>query len=231
MRPFSAAEAQAKADESNRELDELDRELEAMKAHAGKCFGRGEGRTVEAEMYSNAKGRIAEQRNVVKERLEELLAMNTALEQERTNFERWRAENREHLVRHVGGMKLEVVWVARRDLFGRPASETLIVVEATNTTTDRILKPTNRVGRLLSIGASLTDSFGNNYQLMSITPPFLGNEAQGIRPGSTVTFELRFGDVPLQNAESVRLAIEPATLGQRAGTAFVLPSEAFYGTL
>jgi hypothetical protein len=149
----------------------------------------------------------------------------------RTNFARWRAENREQLLRNVGGMKLEIVQIA---------SKTVISIEATNTTTSRILKPWNQivwgyefgsnVGGRLPIGASLTDSFGNEYKLMSITPSFLGTEAGGIRPGQTVTFELRFGDAPLQNAKSVRLIIEPATLGQLAATIFELSPEAFYET-
>ena len=235
---LSEAEARAKADEVKRKLDALNRDLEAEKTAAGECFSK---RGKEAEKYYWAKGRIAEQRKVVEERLERVLARNKVLEAERSRFERWRAENRKHLVRDVGGMKLEIVRIEMRGLFGQPASKTVITVEATNTTTGKILKPRNQrfcsyefgssISCRLSIGASLTDSFGNDYKLTSVTPSFLGIEAGGIRPGQTVTFEVRFGDVPLQNAKSVRLVVAPATFGQRAGTVFELPSEAFYGTV
>ena len=108
-----------------------------------------------------------------------------------------------------------------------------------NTTTSKILKPRNQkiwgyefgsnVGGRLPIGASLTDSFGNDYKLTSITPKFLGNESGGIRPDQMVTFEVRFGDVPLKNAKLVRLVVEPATFGQQARAVFEIPPEAFYG--
>ena len=235
---LSEAEARAKADEVKRKLDALNRDLEAEKTAAGECFSK---RGKEAEKYYWAKGRIAGQRKVVEERLERVLARNKVLEAERSRFERWRAENRKHLVRHVGGMKLEIIRIAKRGLFGQPASKTVITVEATNTTTAKILKPRNQriwgyefgssIGGRRPIGASLTDSFGNDYKLTSVTPSFLGIESGGIRPGQTVTFEVRFGDIPLQNAKSVRLTIAPATFGQRAGTVFELPSEAFYGPL
>ena len=105
-------------------------------------------------------------------------------------------------------MKLEIVRIEMRGLFGQPASKTVITIEATNTTTAKILKPRNQrfwgyefgssIGGRRPIGASLTDSFGNDYKLTSVTPSFLGIEAGGIRPGRTV---------------------------------FELPSEAFYGTV
>ena len=55
------------------------------------------------------------------------------------------------------------------------------------------------------------------------------SEESGVRPGQTVTFEVRFGDAPLQNSKSVRLVIEPATFGQSSGAMFEIPIEAFYG--
>ncbi|MEX2491302.1 MAG: hypothetical protein WD425_06040 [Nitrospirales bacterium] len=229
--------AQSKADEAIKKLDDVERRAEEEKASAGKCFGKGDdGKSKRmAEQYARIMKMIAEQRTVVTKELKEMLARNKAVEEERTNWELWREDNRARLVSHVGGMKLEIVRIAIaiRDILGRPASITSVTVEATNTTTSRILKPRNQrfLGDVrLSIGASLTDSFGNDYRLEFISPNFLGIEARGIRPGQTVTFELRFGDVPLQNAESVRLSIAPGTLGQEGGTMFELPSEAFYGS-
>lgn len=226
--------AQTKADEVLKKLDDLERQAEAGKASVGKCFGNDDYGTKMAEQYARIKETIAEQRKAVADGLEEMVTRNKTIEEERSHFERWRAENQKSLVRHVGGMKLEIVRIAKRDIFGRPASNTVITVEATNTTTSRILKPVNQAVwgyEFGSIGASLTDSFGNDYKLTSIIPEFLGSEAGGIRPGQTITFELRFGDVPLQNAESVHLSIAPATLGQEGGTMFELPSEAFYGAV
>ena len=136
-------------------------------------------------------------------------------------------------------MKLEIVRIAKRGSFNLPAS--VFTVEATNTTNSKILKPQNHkvwgyefgseIGGTYAIGASLTDSFGKDYKLTSITPSFLGNESKGIRPGETVTFNLRFGDVPLENAKYLRLVVDPATFGQQGRTVFELPSEAFYGTV
>jgi hypothetical protein len=70
-------------------------------------------------------------------------------------------------------VKLEVVRIAKRDFFGRPAPNTAVTVEATNTTTNKILKPRNQrvwgyqhgsdVGGMYSVGAALRDSFGNEY--------------------------------------------------------------------
>jgi hypothetical protein len=219
----------------------MDREIESAKIADGECFGKGAYGEKVAEKYAWVKGIIAEQRMVVEEGIEKVLAKKRTLEKEQINFERWRAENPEDVVRHVGNMKLEIVLIAKRDLFGQPSSNTVITIEATNTTTSKILKPRNQriygyefgsnVGGRYSIGAYLTDSFGNEYKLTSIEPQFMGNEGKGIRPGEIVTFTLRFGDVPLQNAMSVSLAIDPDTLGQQAGAVFELPIEAFYGPL
>lgn len=231
--------AQAKADEVIKKLDDLERQAEAGKARAGNCFGEGDYGEKVAESYALTKETIADQRKAVADGLDKMLARNKAIEVERSNFERWRAVNRKSLVRQVGGMKLEIIRIAKHDIFGRPASNTVIAVEVTNTTTSKILKPRNQrvwgyefgsdVGGQLPVGASLTDSFGNDYKLTSIYPGFLGSEAGGIRPGQIVTFQLRFGDVPLQNAKSVRLTIAPRTFGQESGTVFVLPLDAFYG--
>ena|GEM_PF-5404343 len=231
--------ARAKAGEVIKKLDDLERQAEVGKARAGNCFGEGDYGEKVAESYALTKETIADQRKAVADGLDEMLARNKATEVERSNFERWRAVNRKSLVRQVGGMKLEIIRIAKRDIFGRPAPNTVITVEATNTTSSRILKPRNQrvwgyefgsdVGGQLPIGASLTDSFGNDYKLTSVTPGFLGNESGGIRPGQTVTFEVRFGDVPLENAKSVRLVVESATFGQQARTVFEIPSEGFYG--
>ena len=136
-------------------------------------------------------------------------------------------------------MKLEIIRIAKRDIFGTLALNTEIFIEATNTTATKILKPRNQkvwgyehgsdIGGAFSIGVSLTDSFGNDYKLTSVTPSFLGNEERGISPGQTVTFEVSFGDAPLQNSKSVRLVIEPAAFGQSSGAIFEIPIEAFYG--
>jgi hypothetical protein len=230
------SEARAKAVELNRKLDALDQRAEERKAAAGECFG---GKA--AEGYARTKQLIADQRKDTAEGVENTLARNDALEAERVAFERWRAENQNLLMRDLGDVKLEVVRIAKRDFFGRPAPNTAVTVEATNMTTNKILKPRNQrvwgyqhgsdVGGMYSVGAALRDSFGNEYKLTSISPPFLGDEAQGISPGQTVSFEVRFGDVPLQHAESVHLIVEPGTFGQASRVAFRLPSEAFYGTV
>jgi hypothetical protein len=231
--------ARAKADEVIKKLDDLEREADVGKARAGNCFGEGDYGKKVAESYAWTKETIADFRKAVADGLDGMLARNNAIEAERSNFERWRAKNREGLVRHTGGTKLEIVQITTHDLFGWSAPTTVIVVEVTNTTTSKILKPRNQrvwgyefgsgVGGRLPVGASLSDSFGNDYKLTSINPGLLGSEAGGIRPGQTVTFELGFGDVPLQNARSVRLTIAPDTFGQESGTAFVLPLDAFYG--
>ena len=121
--------------------------------------------------------------------------------------------------------------IEKRDFLGRPAANTVISIEATNTTTSKILKPRNQESWGGWRGASLTDSFGNEYKLESIAPRYRGNEAKGIRPGQVITFKVRFGDTPLENAKFVRLAVEPATFGQQAETVFELPSEAFFGSV
>ena len=227
---LSDADARARADEVSAKLDDLDRQAAEGKTKAGECFGEG-GNEV-AEKYALVQKDIAGQRDALKEALKTALAANKDIEEEQANFDRWRAENRRYLVRNAGGMSLEIIRIAKRDIFNRPGSNTVITIEATNTTTSRILKPKNwAVWGYEVIGSTLTDSFGNDYKLTSITPQFLGNELGGIRPGQTLTFELRFGDIPLQNAKSVRLVVEPGTLGQQTGTAFELPSEAFYGAV
>ncbi len=227
-------EARARADEVIRKLDALDRKADTWRASDGECFGEGDYGEQIADKYLRVKEVIAEQRKEIEEGLEKVLTRYRAAEAERIHFDRWRVKNRELLVRHVGGMKLEIAKIA----ISRLGPETVLTVEATNTTASRILKPRNQkvwgyqfgsnIGGLVPVGASLTDSFGNNYKLTSISPPFLGDEAKGIKPGQTVTFEVRFGDIPLKNAKSMRLVIEPATFGQQARTMFEIPSEAFY---
>lgn len=236
---IGVARARDMADTAIRELDSMDRQVDAWKASAGECFGEGEYGKQVADKYLWVKKNIVEQRKMVEEKLAKVIARNKALEAERVNFENWRGKNRKHLIRHVGGMKLEIIWIAKRDIFGTLALNTEIFIEATNTTATKILKPRNQkvwgyehgsdIGGAFSIGASLTDSFGNDYKLSSVTPSFLGNEESGVRPGQTVTFEVRFGDAPLQNSKSVRLVIEPATFGQSSGAMFEIPIEAFYG--
>ena len=146
-------------------------------------------------------------------------------------------------------MKLEIVSIEMYDAYDQFGTgytgslsgweKSVFTVKATNTTNSRILKPKNHkvwgfefgsdTGGSYPIGAFLTDSFGNDYKLTSIYPKFLGNEGRGIRPGETVTFNLSFGDVPLENAKSSRLVIDSATLGQQGRTVFELPSETIYG--
>lgn len=240
-------EAEKEADKVIRELDAMDRQADAWRASDGACFGEGDYGKEEADTYLWVKGVIAEQRKAIEEGREKVLARYRAVEAERINFERWRVKNRKLLVRHVGGMKLEIVRIAIDVSFSLspPASETVltsetvVTVEATNTTASRILKPRNEkvwgyefgsnIGGSIPVGASLTDSFGNDYKLWSITPSFLGDEANGIRPGQTITFEVRFGDAPLQNSKFIRLSIEPVSFGQSSGTVFEIPIEAFYG--
>ncbi len=81
--------AQAKADEVNREFDRLIQQIEAMRAHAGSCFGKGYiyGKKV-AELYASTQKMIAEKRKAVAEGLDEVLARNRTREEERSNFER-----------------------------------------------------------------------------------------------------------------------------------------------
>ena len=231
------ARVTSKADEALRELNKLDRKADSWKASDRLCFGKGDHGKKVANRYRRIKEKIVEQKQAVNLKLAEFLAQQEAVTQERTHFERWRTENRELLVRNVGGMKLEIVRIAKRGSFNLPAS--VFTVEATNTTNSKILKPQNHkvwgyefgseIGGTYAIGASLTDSFGNDYKLTSIYPKFLGNEGRGIRPGETVTFNLSFGDVPLENAKSSRLVIDSATLGQQGRTVFELPSETIYG--
>jgi len=231
--------ARVKAREIIDKLDDLDRNAEAAMAKDRDCFDAGVNAKEVVKRYYQAKQTIAEQKKAVAEALEKLSATNRTIAEEQAHFDRWRADNQERLVHNAGGMKLEIIRITKRPLFGQQSPETIIAVEVTNTTTSKILKPRNQrvwgyefgsdVGGRLPVGVSLTDSFGNDYKLTSIYPGFLGSEAAGIRPGQTVPFQLRFGDVPLQNAKSVRLTIAPRTFGQESGTVFVLPLDAFYG--
>jgi len=233
------AKARDIAAAATRELDSMDRQVDAWKARAGECFGEGEYGKQVADKYLWVKEKIVEKREEVEEKLAKVIARNKALEEERVNFDNWRGKNRKHLIRHVGGMKLEIIWIGKRDVLGRHALNTEFFIEATNTTATKILKPKNQkvwgyeygsnIGGRISIGVSLTDSFGNDYKLTSVTPSFLGNEGKGIKPGQTVTFKVRFGDAPLQNSRSVRLVIEPGTFGQSSAAMFKIPIEAFYG--
>ena len=164
-------EVRSRAGEMIRKLDALDREADAGKAKARECFGKGTHGKRSAEAYAGAKEWIAEERKRVEEVLENALARNKALE-------KWGAENRTHLVRHVGGMKLEIVSIGMYDAYGFEKS--VFTVKATNTTNSRILKPKNHkvwgfethpdLGGSYPIGAFLTDSFGNDYKLTSIPP-------------------------------------------------------------
>ncbi len=238
--PNEVGEARARADAAVRELDSMEQEVDTWRASAGRCFGEGDYGKKVADKYRWVKQSIAEQRKEIEESLVKIIARNKAAEAERVNFENWRNKNRKLLICNVDGMKLEIVWITKRDTVIDTELSTVITIETTNMTTSKILKPRNHriwgyengsdVGGRLPIGVSLTDSFGNNYKLTSITPSFLGSESRGIRPGQTVTFKVRFGDAPLQNSKLVRLTIEPASFGQSAGTTFKIPIEAFYGT-
>lgn len=41
-------------------------------------------------------------------------------------------------------------------------------------------------------------------------------------------FELEFADMPLENAKSVRIAVEPGTYGQSQWAVFDIPTEVFF---
>jgi len=221
-----------------RELDSMDQQVDTWKAKAGECFGESEYGKEVADKYTWVKKLIVEKRNEIEEKLATVIDRGKALEEERVNFENWRSNNKKHLIRHVGGMKLEIVWIGKHNVYGNSALNTEILIEATNTTTTKILKPRNQkiwgyesgsdIGGQISIGASLTDSFGNDYKLTSVTPSFLGNEGKGIRPGQAITFKVRFGDAPLPNSKSVQLVIDSVTFGQSADAIFDIPIEAFY---
>jgi len=237
--PFiNGARSQEIAATAIRKLDSLDQQVEAWKAGSGACFGKSEYGKQVANKYLWVKEEIDKKRTEIEEKLLKVNARNKALEAERSNFEQWRKNNKSHLIRNVGGMKLEIIWIALRDIFGHPAMNTEIFIEATNTTTSKILMPKNHriwgyeigsdVGGQLPIGVSLTDSFGNKYKLTSITPSFLGNEAKGIRPGQIVTFKISFGDAPLKSSKLVRLEIDTATFGQKTESVFEIPIEAFH---
>lgn len=153
-----------------RELDSMDRQADAWKARAGECFGEGEYGKQMADKYLWAKKKIIEKRKEVEENLAKIIARNKALEEERVNFENWRGKNRKHLIRHVGSMKLEIIWIGKRNVLRRSALNTEIFIEDTNTTATKILKSRNQkvrgyeygsdIGGQISLGVSLTDAFG-----------------------------------------------------------------------
>lgn len=229
------------ADRAIKKLDEAERQVEAGKISMGECFGKGEYGSTVAEQYALTMEEIAKQRNAVTEEVEEILAKSRDMAEEEADFERWREKNKKLLVRRVGGMRLEIVRISTSDIWVRPGTSTVITFEATNTTTSRIFKPRNQkiwgyeygsnVGGRLPIGAFLRDSFGNDYKLTSVSPGFLGNEAAGIKPGQTVSFKVTFGDVPLQNADTILLGIASTTFGQEGEAVFEIPSEALHGPL
>ena len=230
--------AQELADAAIEEVDSLDRKLDEWKVNTGACFGKGEYGKQIADKYFWVKEQINKKKAEIKEKLAKLNATNNALKAEKENFDRWRKNYKGSLIRDVDGMKLEIVWISMLDILGRPEMNTEFHIEATNNTNTKIFMPRNSrvwgyengsdIGGQLPIGISLTDSFGNEYKLTSITPSFLGNEAKGIRPGQTVTFKISFGDAPIKSAKSVRLAVDNATFGQEAGAVFEIPIEAFH---
>jgi len=228
------ADARDLAATAFRELDSMDRQVDTWKARAGE----GEYGKEVADKYLWVKNLIVEKRKEIEEKLVRVIDREKALEVEKVNFENWRSKNKKHLIRHVDDMKLEIIWIGKHNVFGNSVLNTEIFIEATNTTSTKILKPKNQkiwgyesgsdIGGQISIGASLTDSFGNDYKLTSVTPSFLGNEGNDIRPGQTVTFKVRFGDAPLPNSRSVQLVIDPVTFGQSSAAIFDIPIEAFY---
>ena len=230
--------AQELADAAIEKVDSLDRKLDEWKVNTGACFGKGEYGKQISDKYYWVKEEINKKKSEIEEKLVKLNAINSALKAEKENFDRWRKNYKGSLIHDVGGMKLEIVWISMFDMFDRSEMNTEFHIEATNNTNSKIFMPRNSrvwgyengsdVGGTLPIGVSLTDSFGNEYKLTSITPSFLGNEAKGIRPGQTVIFKIEFGDAPLKSAKSVRLAVDNAALGQEATTFFEIPIEAFH---
>ena len=234
---ISDAQAKMKANELYSRLAKLDAEAETGRAQMGECFRVGYNGERAAENYARYKNSIASAREKVNSRLGEVLEKNQAVAERAALVERWRADNARHLKREAGNMKLEIVEVARRESYS--SIFTLVTVAATNTTSSTILRPRNLgvwgyefgsdVAGRVPIGTSLTDSFGNDYKLTKVSPEFLGNEGFGIRPGQTKVFELEFADIPLENAKSVRISVEPGAYGQSQGATFDIPADVFFG--
>lgn len=244
MTNISDEEAKAKADALNRKLDEVQVQVEIGKAQLGECFGDGFYGKQAAENYARYKNSIASARERVSRRLgevleknREVLEKNRAVADRAALVERWRADNARHLKREAGNMKLEIVEVARRESYS--SIFTRVTVAATNTTSSTILRPRNyrvwgynvhpELGGATPIGTSMADSFGNSYKLTKVSPKFYGNEGRGIRPGQTKVFELEFADMPLENAKSVRISVEPGAYGQSQGATFDIPADVFFG--
>lgn len=117
-------------------------------------------------------------------------------------------------------------------------TDTTLEVRVTNTHEGLILRPTT--GRLIVIdegaegeratfvpvGFSLTDNFGNNFPLTSVTPELVGTEA-GIHPAASRVFKVKFRDHAPVSATGVALIVEKGALGNPDTLRFSLPSDVF----
>ena len=207
-------QVKTKTDAWNHKLDEIEARVEAGKAQLGECFGNGYYGKWAAKTYARAKMSIA----TARARASNYLGEARAATVQAALVERWRADNASHLKRKAGNADLEIVRVARSYFGGvRPR----VTVAVTNTTSTTILRPRNQ-------RVWLSDSFGNTFELTSVKPKYYRTGGQGIRPGETEVFELEFADMPLENAKSVRIAVEPGTYGQSQWAVFDIPAEVFF---
>ena len=226
----------AEAEAVNRKLDEIEARVEAVKAQMSGCFGIGFSGKQAANRYAEAKKAITKHRKFVTRDLDRVLEKHRVVAERFAFVERWRADNASHLKKKAGNADLEIVEVARLESFGRVTPR--VTVTATNITSSTILRPRNHrvwgydvhpeLGGSKPIGTSLSDSFGNTFKLTWVKPTFYGTGGRGIRPGETKVFELEFADMPLENAKSVRIVVEPGAYGQNQRAVFDIPAEVFF---
>lgn len=207
------ASEKAEAEAVNRKLDETEARVEAGKAQMRECFGVGYDGKQAAENYAQAKKAIADYRKSMTRDFDRVLERHRSAAERAAFVERWRADNASHLKKRAGNADLEIVEVARGYL---------VAVAVTNATSTTILRP-QRYGRR-QVGVSMWDSFGNTFELFLTRFPGV----RAIRPGETEVFELEFADMPLENAKSLRIAVEPGMFGQSQRAVFDIPTEVFF---
>jgi len=196
---------------ANRKLDEMEARIEAGRAQLGDCFGVGVDGEEAAKRYAEAKEGIGWHRNVVSREFDQAMERRAAAAARNAYIEHWRAENARYLRKKTADADLEIVEV------GRWGGGMRVVVAITNSTSSIILRP--------SVGVLTEDNFGNSYKLYRVRSRGL-TSGSGIRPGKTVYFELRYREIPLENALFIRIVFvyEP---GQ--WVLFDMPAEVFFG--